>query len=330
MPGIGPDQPARHQADQGGFGTVSRQEGRSDEDAVANSRDLYSYLNGAIRDKTRECFVAIFLDSKNRVITMDTLFEGTLTASGVYPREVVRAALQHHAAALIFAHNHPSGEPRPSSEDMAVTRQLVFAARLMGITVHEHLIIGDNQLLQLCGPGPHGPVELRNSRRARSAGPGAAESANARSELMADLETSRPPECFARIETVFPIGADGLRQTPPECLECDVKTDCLRVGAGRGTGAGRARGASGPRLRGRSRRISRTLGTAEGISNAARRRSAPLVALSGCASGAAHADGWGTAVKTGRDTVTELRWAEPSSPSWWSSFWRPAWSFSFF
>ncbi len=112
--------------------------------AIANSRDLHSYLNGAIRDKTRECFMAIFLDSKNRVITMETLFEGTLTASGVYPREVVRAALQHHAAALIFAHNHPSGEPRPSSEDMAITRQLVFAARLMGITVHEHLIIGEN------------------------------------------------------------------------------------------------------------------------------------------------------------------------------------------
>jgi DNA repair protein RadC len=112
--------------------------------AIANSRDLYSYLQGAIRDKTRERFVAIFLDSKNRVIGMKTLFEGTLTASGVYPREVVRAALQHHAAALIFAHNHPSGEPRPSSEDLAVTRQLVFAAGLMGITVHEHLIIGDS------------------------------------------------------------------------------------------------------------------------------------------------------------------------------------------
>jgi DNA repair protein RadC len=112
--------------------------------AIANSRDLYSYLNGTIRDKARECFMAIFLDSKNRVIAMDTLFEGTLTASGVYPREVVKAALQHHAAALIFAHNHPSGEPRPSSEDMAITRQLVFAARLMGIAVHEHLIIGEN------------------------------------------------------------------------------------------------------------------------------------------------------------------------------------------
>jgi DNA repair protein RadC len=120
---------------------------------VANSRDLYTYLNGAIRDKTRECFMAIFLDSKNRVIAMETLFEGTLTASGVYPREVVRAALQHHAAALIFAHNHPSGEPRPSNEDLSITRQLVFAGRLMGITVHEHLIIGDNRYYSFADQG---------------------------------------------------------------------------------------------------------------------------------------------------------------------------------
>lgn len=122
-------------------------------DAIANSKDLYTYLNGAIRDKTRECFMVIFLDSKNRVIGMETLFEGTLTASGVYPREVVRAALQHHAAALILAHNHPSGEPRPSSEDMAVTRQLVFAGRIMGITVHEHAIIGDNRYFSFADQG---------------------------------------------------------------------------------------------------------------------------------------------------------------------------------
>ncbi len=121
--------------------------------AISNSRDLYTYLNGAIRDKTRECFMAIFLDSKNRVLAMDTLFEGTLTASGVYPREVIRAALQHRAAALIFAHNHPSGEPRPSAEDVAVTRQLVFAGRVMGITVHEHLIIGENRYYSFADQG---------------------------------------------------------------------------------------------------------------------------------------------------------------------------------
>jgi DNA repair protein RadC len=122
-------------------------------DAIANSQDLYVYLNGAMRDKTRERFMAIFLDSKNRVIGMETLFEGTLTASGVYPREVVRPALQHHAAALILAHSHPSGEPRPSGEDMAITRQLIFAGRIMGITVHEHVIIGDNRYFSFADQG---------------------------------------------------------------------------------------------------------------------------------------------------------------------------------
>jgi DNA repair protein RadC len=122
-------------------------------DAIANSGELFAYLNGAIRDKTRECFVAVFLDSKNRVLALETLFEGTLTASSVYPREVIRAALDHHAAALIFAHNHPSGEPRPSAEDRAITRQLVFAGRVMGITVHEHLIIGDNRYFSFADQG---------------------------------------------------------------------------------------------------------------------------------------------------------------------------------
>jgi DNA repair protein RadC len=66
---------------------------------------------------------------------------------------VIKAALQHHAAALIFAHNHPSGEPRPSAEDLAITRQLVFAGRIMGITVHEHLIIGDSRYFSFADEG---------------------------------------------------------------------------------------------------------------------------------------------------------------------------------
>jgi DNA repair protein RadC len=122
-------------------------------DVVANSRELFNYLNTSIRDKTRECFMVVFLDSKNRVIALETLSEGTLTASSVYPREVIKAALQHHAAALIFAHNHPSGEPRPSAEDLAITRQLVFAGRIMGITVHEHLIIGDSRYFSFADQG---------------------------------------------------------------------------------------------------------------------------------------------------------------------------------
>lgn len=109
---------------------------------LTNSQELFDYLNHTIRDKKRECFVAIYLDAKNRVIADETLFEGTLTASAVYPREVVKAALAHTAAAVIFAHNHPSGDPAPSPDDMAITRRLIQACGLMGITVHEHLIVG--------------------------------------------------------------------------------------------------------------------------------------------------------------------------------------------
>ncbi|MFO7964711.1 MAG: DNA repair protein RadC [Desulfobacterales bacterium] len=113
-------------------------------DPISNSQHLFDYLCSSMRDKHQEQFTIIFLDAKNRIISVETLFTGTLTASSVYPREVVDAALRHHAAAVMFAHNHPSGDPRPSSEDVAVTRHLLFACRIMGITAHEHLIVGHN------------------------------------------------------------------------------------------------------------------------------------------------------------------------------------------
>jgi DNA repair protein RadC len=122
-------------------------------DPVNNSKDLFNYLTLSIGDKNRECFNVIFLDAKNRIIAVKTLFSGTLTASSVYPREVIRAALDHHAAALIFAHNHPSGDPIPSNEDISLTRQLVFAGRMMDIKVHEHLIIGDRKYFSLADEG---------------------------------------------------------------------------------------------------------------------------------------------------------------------------------
>lgn len=122
-------------------------------DPLRNSKELFEYLYHNMRDKRRECFKAIFLDAKNKVIATETLFEGTLTASSVYPREVVLAALNHNAAALIFAHNHPSGDPEPSKDDLSLTRQLVFACRLMGIIVHEHLVIGDNRYFSFADQG---------------------------------------------------------------------------------------------------------------------------------------------------------------------------------
>ena len=123
------------------------------QDPLKDSRQLFDYLYHRIRDKGRECFLALFLTTKNRVIAIENLFEGTLNASAVYPREVITAALGHRAAAIIFAHNHPSGDPRPSPEDIALTRRLVFACRVVGITVHEHLIIGDNRYYSFADEG---------------------------------------------------------------------------------------------------------------------------------------------------------------------------------
>ena len=122
-------------------------------DFIKNAVDLLRFLSLTIRDKGREAFRVIYLDAKNRVLSTEVLFEGTLTASAVYPREVVRSALDHHAAAVIFAHNHPSGDPNPSPEDCTVTRDLVFACRMVGVIVHEHIVIGNNTYYSFADKG---------------------------------------------------------------------------------------------------------------------------------------------------------------------------------
>jgi len=114
-------------------------------DIIKNSQDLINYLRYNMRDRKIECFKVIFLDVKNRVLTIKNLFTGTVNASFVYPREVISAALKYNAVSLIFVHNHPSGDPEPSPEDFSITRKLLIACRVVGIKVHEHMIIGDNQ-----------------------------------------------------------------------------------------------------------------------------------------------------------------------------------------
>ncbi|OEU48988.1 MAG: hypothetical protein BA872_08655 [Desulfobacterales bacterium C00003060] len=122
-------------------------------DPIRSSKELFEYLYHSLRDKKREIFKVVFLDAQNKVIAIQDLFQGTLTASSVYPREVVQAALRHHAAGLFLVHNHPSGEPRPSSEDRLITREIIHACRVMGVTVHEHLIIGDNTYFSFADDG---------------------------------------------------------------------------------------------------------------------------------------------------------------------------------
>ncbi|MBL0715816.1 MAG: DNA repair protein RadC [Desulfosarcina sp.] len=121
--------------------------------ALNNSQVLFDYLYQSMRDKKREQFKAIFLDARNQVTGIKTLFEGSLTGSSIYPREVVRAALDLHAAAVIFAHNHPSGDPQPSPEDTAVTRKLIEACLLMDIAVHEHIVIGNGTYFSYADSG---------------------------------------------------------------------------------------------------------------------------------------------------------------------------------
>ena len=140
---------------------------------LTNSRELFDYLNHSIRDRNKECFAAIYLDAKNRVIADEILFRGTVTASAVYPREVVRAALTHAAAAVIFAHNHPSGDPQPSPEDTAVTRKLIQACLLMDITVHEHIVIGNGTYFSYADSGLIGEM-----RRTAQTAPGGNEGRN--------------------------------------------------------------------------------------------------------------------------------------------------------
>ncbi len=108
------------------------------------SKDVFEYLYHALRDAKREKFKVMFLDAKNRIIEENTFFEGTVDSSAVFPREIMKAALKHDASSLIFVHNHPTGDPQPSSSDKEITRELVWAASLLQIRVLDHIIIGNN------------------------------------------------------------------------------------------------------------------------------------------------------------------------------------------
>jgi DNA repair protein RadC len=109
-----------------------------------SSREVFDYLFHALRELKKEKFKVLFLDAKNQILEEKTLFEGTVDSSAVYPREIIKDALRYEAAALIFVHNHPSGDPEPSPCDKEITRDLVFAAKVMQLKVLDHIIIGNN------------------------------------------------------------------------------------------------------------------------------------------------------------------------------------------
>jgi DNA repair protein RadC len=110
---------------------------------IRSSRDAAAVFRQHLGDVDREHFLVAMLDQKNKVIGINTVSMGSLTASVVHPREVMKPAILSNAAALVCGHNHPSGAPHPSQEDRALTKRLVGAGQLLGIKVLDHIIIGD-------------------------------------------------------------------------------------------------------------------------------------------------------------------------------------------
>jgi DNA repair protein RadC len=113
------------------------------EQSLTSPADTRHYLQSLMRDYPHEVFGCLMLDNKHRVIIFRELFRGSINSASVYPREVVKQALADNAAAVILAHNHPSGVAEPSQSDIQITRRLTEALELVDIRVLDHLVIGD-------------------------------------------------------------------------------------------------------------------------------------------------------------------------------------------
>ncbi len=118
-----------------------------------SSQEVFDYLYHAMRGLRKEVFKVVYLNSQNQIIDTIDLSVGTVDSSAVSPREVMEGAVKNNAAALIFVHNHPSGNPEPSTSDKGLTRELVFAGKIMRIRVLDHIIIGDNRYYSFSGEG---------------------------------------------------------------------------------------------------------------------------------------------------------------------------------
>ncbi len=123
------------------------------QDALSSPEKVSDYLRLKLGGQEREVFVVLFLDAQNRVQSQETLFEGTLTQTSVYPREVVKRALHHNAASVIFAHNHPSGIAEQSRADELITQALKKALDLVDIRVLDHFIVAGHQTMSFAERG---------------------------------------------------------------------------------------------------------------------------------------------------------------------------------
>ena len=122
-------------------------------EAISDPRRAGEYFHAKLRDRPREVFACLFLDTRHRPIMMEELFHGTLDGAEVHPREVVKRALAHNAAAVMLAHNHPSGVTEASAADRTITLRLRDALALVGVRVLDHFIVGDGPPLSFAERG---------------------------------------------------------------------------------------------------------------------------------------------------------------------------------
>lgn len=122
---------------------------RQQQTVIRQPGDVQALLMPRLQHKTQEEFVLLVLDTKNKVLAVEDVFRGSLNASIVHPREVFKKAISRSAAAIIVAHNHPSGDPTPSREDIEVTRRLVEAGKIIGIEVLDHVVFGDGKTVSM-------------------------------------------------------------------------------------------------------------------------------------------------------------------------------------
>ncbi|MEL7537995.1 MAG: DNA repair protein RadC [Pseudomonadota bacterium] len=122
-------------------------------ETLASPADTREFLTVRLRDKPYEVFCCLYLDNRHRVIRFEELFRGTIDGASVYPREVVRAALAVNAAAVILAHNHPSGVAEPSTADELLTKRLIRALALIDIRLLDHMIVGERGCVSLAERG---------------------------------------------------------------------------------------------------------------------------------------------------------------------------------
>ena len=123
------------------------------EEFIQSSENILDYFRHNLRDRGREVFLVVLLNGRNQVLDIVELFEGTLTTSAVYPREVIKLILEKDAAAVIFVHNHPSGNPNPSKDDQNLTQKLKAACATIDVQLHDHLIIAGNEYTSMADKG---------------------------------------------------------------------------------------------------------------------------------------------------------------------------------